>query len=219
VQYDASLPSPERHTLPAPFFVCSAPDSAPSVREVYLRQLNQARTSIIHLSFHATCRMQTPCVIFTHTHGRTPCTYPLIHHLDASCRTGVDASHASTGASMQAGPPGDSQGAQHVSVDGDRDDHGPSCSHLCSLGLLNGVDMLGGKGTHAHRSNSAANRSPNSTADFGSNSSPNATANIRSLTIPNLSDSSTNIFVSNSGSNSGTHCGPDDKGSNTVSNT
>jgi hypothetical protein len=47
----ASLPSPERHTLPAPFFVCSTPDSAPSVREVHLRQLNQARTSIIHLSF------------------------------------------------------------------------------------------------------------------------------------------------------------------------
>jgi hypothetical protein len=76
-----------------------------------------------------------------------------------------------------------------------------------------------GTTTHAHRSNPATNRSPNATANFGTNSGPHSTANIRSLTISNLSYSSTNIFVSNSGSNSGTHCGPDVSGSNTVSNT
>jgi hypothetical protein len=86
------------------------------------------------------------------------------------------------------------------------------------LGLLNGVDVLGGKGDLANRSNTATNSGSHSTANFGSNSGTHSTANIRSLTIPNLSDSSTNIFVSNSGSNSGTHCGPDDKGSNTIPN-
>jgi hypothetical protein len=102
------------------------------------------------------------------------------------------------------------ESTEHKQVGIGSDGHVPSCSGLDHLGLLNGVDVFCAKIPNYSGSHS--------TADIGSNSGPHSTADIRTITISNLSDSSTNIFVSNSGSNSGTHCGPDVSGSNTIPN-